>query len=406
MIISNSLFDQCEAFSGGGIYADIFNSGKLTIDGQCNFTYCYAFIGGGISATISGITSQLVLDDEIIFEGCYAAYNEPRTGGGGIFIYFSEQGSMIVNNVLFNYCETQNSGGGIYFEWIGNTQMKLIFNVTQFTNCQAYQGGGIYAAIQSENSILELIGVKFENCKALEQFGGGGIYSYISQGSKLSIKDQCIFTICKTTQGSGGGFCSNIIDGTLNIENTTFDRCTCTQPGNGGGIYLIQGISSIISITNSSFIDCKSILNSSDQRYGWGGAIFIQTSVIAENLNETNFLMKYLVFIGCSAINSIGNNLHIQSVDTHAIGLVIKNEILLTVIDQSNPPNIISDLYTSPSYAYDYMGINQSIETSNRGTINLNLHNPLFEQFFISYVPNPTYIDSINGKDIKFCGGL
>ncbi|KAA6355522.1 MAG: hypothetical protein EZS28_048951, partial [Streblomastix strix] len=101
-----------------------------------------------------------------------------------------------------------------------------------------------------------------------------------------------------------------------------------------------------------------------------------------------------------------GNNIHIESDNILATGESIKNGNLITVKDLSNPPNIISDLYTSLSYAYDYMGINESIQISNPGTTNLDLHNSLFEQSFTSNVPNPTYIDSINGKDIKFCGLL
>lgn len=51
MTISNSSFDQCEASVGGGIYASIQTSGKLTIDVYCNFTECKASgSGGGIYA--------------------------------------------------------------------------------------------------------------------------------------------------------------------------------------------------------------------------------------------------------------------------------------------------------------------------------------------------------------------
>ncbi|KAA6353028.1 MAG: hypothetical protein EZS28_051445, partial [Streblomastix strix] len=49
------------------------------------------------------------------------------------------------------------------------------------------------------------------------------------------------------------------------------------------------------------------------------------------------------------------------------------------------------------------MGINYS--KIGDGYAQFTDHEPLFEQFFISNVPNPSYIDAINGKDIKFCGG-
>ncbi|KAA6383165.1 MAG: hypothetical protein EZS28_021310 [Streblomastix strix] len=276
--------------------------------------------------------------------------------------------------------------------------MKQIFNGTQFVNCEEqYWGGVIYTSIQSENSILELIGVVFENCTSLDTGGGiyasiysgaqfvmsgtclfkncssvlsgGGIYTDIGKGGQLGIKDQCFFTECKSISGSGGGIYSNINDATLNIEDTTFDRCTCSQPGNGGGITLYQGSSSIISITNSSFKDCKTISNSPDQRYGWGGGIFIQTSVTAENLNESNFIIRDLIFSRCSAVNSIGNNLHIQSIDTYATGEAIEVGNLLSV-------NETIDLYYNNNYQYDYMGIDQS-KVGNGTTIINNI--PLFQ---------------------------
>ncbi|KAA6402212.1 MAG: hypothetical protein EZS28_002264 [Streblomastix strix] len=400
--ISNSSFDQCEASVGGGIYASIQTSGKLTIDVYCNFTECKASgSGGGIYAQIYGINSLLTLEDGLKFEGC--TFDNINNGNGkGVYIYLGDQASCIINKVLlFNQNDTY-AGVSVHFFGVDDIYQK--FNGTQFVNCDAiWNGGGLFAEIYSENSIFELISTIFVNCSA---YDGGGIYSIINDGGQINIINQCIFTECKSTQFHGGGIYSEIIDGTLNIEDTTFDRCTCTQPGNGGGIALIQGSSSIISITDSSFINCRTISNSSDQKYGWGGAIFINTQVIATQLSQSNFQLRDLVFSGCSAVNSIGNNLHIQSDNTLATGLAIKNENLLTVKDLSNPPNIISDLYTSSSYAYDFMGINQSIESDNPGTINLDLHNPLFEQLFTSNVPNPTYIDSINGKDIKYCGGI
>ncbi|KAA6359893.1 MAG: hypothetical protein EZS28_044580, partial [Streblomastix strix] len=441
--ITNSIFYQCNGIIGGGIGVSIESGGKLTIDGQCNFTECNALIGGGIYVEESGINSKLILDDGIIFEGCYTSFSEPEFGGGGIYIYFTEQGSMIVNNVQFKDCNAFY-GGGIIID--GYSQAKLIFNGTQFTQCYAYQGGGIYVNIQIENSILELIGVIFEQCEAI-MYDGGGIYVNVGFGVQFILSEICQFKDCyagnkggglylnnyesqfqvigfaqflncESSFGGGiliqfseqstidiqnisleycisiygGGIYSDLNDyGTLNIKDTTFDSCTCTQPGNGGGLYLYQGISSIISITNSSFINCNTISNSYYQKYGWGGAIYIQTSITAENLNESNFIMRNLTFNGCSAVNSIGNNLHICSINTLTTGLAIKNGNLLTVIDLSNHPNIISDLYTSMSYAYDYMGINESLETSNPGTINPDLHNTLFEQSFIYNVSNPTY---------------
>ncbi|KAA6365723.1 MAG: hypothetical protein EZS28_038750, partial [Streblomastix strix] len=306
---------------------------------------------------------------------------------------------IVVNQLSFKECSSSGYGGGLYVYSVSSK-----FNITGFClfqNCESQIGGGCFLVFLSyEASFITNDLVLFDNCTSEN---GGGIYSkFYSLGTMLS--NNYSFNDCAAL--SGGGIFLEIDSGTFKIDGTTFNSCICAQPGNGGGIALIHKPSSIISITNSSFISCKTISNSLDQRYGWGGAIFIQTSIIAENLIESNFLLRDLVFTGCSTVNSIGNNIHIQSANTYATGEAIKNINLLTVKDLLNPPNIISDLYTSSSYAYDYMGINQSIETDNPGTTDLDLHNPLFEQLFTSNVPNPSYIDSIYGKNIKFCGGI
>ncbi|KAA6370860.1 MAG: hypothetical protein EZS28_033613, partial [Streblomastix strix] len=435
--------------------------------------------GGGIFALVSEVNSQLSLED-IKFEECTVDENQYGYGGGA-YIIVQFQASCIINKVQFKDCNAYREGGGIFVNGFG--QMNQIINRTQFTNCEVYwNGGGMIAEIPSENSILELIGVIFENCNSLD-YDGGGIYLTVSSeaqlilsetclfkdcsssqagggcyfichnssskiqingelefdncsstyagggmfiiinnqqtidinqmqfkdcsakdgggilisvyGGKTNILNQCLFTKCKSISGNGGGICSDINDGTLNIEDTTFNSCSCTQPGDGGALYLIQGSSSIISITNSSFINCKTISNSSNQIYGWGGAIFIQTLVTASNLNESNFLMRDLIFNGCSAVNSIGNIIHIQSVNTLATGESIKNGNLLTVNETTN-------LYENKLYGSDYMGIDES--KAINGNAPISNHEPLFVNPPYRIFLNPYLVNVDDGIDNVFCG--
>ncbi|KAA6360356.1 MAG: hypothetical protein EZS28_044117, partial [Streblomastix strix] len=221
--------------------------------------------------------------------------------------------------------------------------------------------------------------------------------------SKLTIKEGCSFSSCSSSVNGGAIYAELNFNAALSIDNGIFNDCNCTQPGNGGALCILQQTdSSKIFITDTSFINCLTLPGTSNQ-YGWGGAIYINISYNPPSLTATNFQLTDLSFTNCKA-SGAGNNLHILSDNTTAVGNQIKTGYLLTVKDLSNPSNLISDLYTSPSYSYDYMGINKSIELVNLGTINLDLHEPLFEQFFISNVPNPSYIDGNNGKDIKFCG--
>ncbi|KAA6353935.1 MAG: hypothetical protein EZS28_050538, partial [Streblomastix strix] len=72
--------------SGGAIHAFIYTGGKLTIDGQCNFTRCEANSdGGGIFALVSEVNSQLSLED-IKFEECTVDENQYGYGGGAYII--------------------------------------------------------------------------------------------------------------------------------------------------------------------------------------------------------------------------------------------------------------------------------------------------------------------------------
>ncbi|KAA6381869.1 MAG: hypothetical protein EZS28_022606, partial [Streblomastix strix] len=378
VIISNSTFNQCQAYRGGGIYADIFIGGKLTIDRQCNFTDCYAIdsegCGGGIFSYISSYNSQLIIEDEAKFQRCYS------TKGGGVYAFIQTESQMLISDSQFIEC-LGYYGGAIYFFMQQSEQVTILNSL--FVRCEAnIGGGGIYAQILSSGKFTIDGQCNFDECQADT---GGGIYALISGMNSE----------CSQTSYSGGGIFSNISYGVLNVENTTFKMCTCVQSGNGGGLAMIQGVSSIISITNSSFIDCKTISNSSDQRYGWGGAIFIQTSVIAENLNETNFLLRNLVFIGCSAVNSIGNNIHIQSFDTYSTGEAIKNENLLTVKD-------ITDLYENKLYGSDYMGIDESDVDDDNTPI--SKHEPLFNIPQSRIFLNPYLVNANDGIENVFCG--
>ncbi|KAA6366481.1 MAG: hypothetical protein EZS28_037992, partial [Streblomastix strix] len=299
-------------------------------------------IGAAINANLQTGSQLLIKDSEFI--QCKGS-----NYGGAIYLYINNGGQATVSNSSFDQCESTN-GGGIYASIMTSGKLT-IDGYNNFTECKAVdEGGGD--------------GVKFEDCTST--WGGGILISVY--GGKTNILNQCLFTECKSISGNGGGICSDLIDGTVIIENITFDSCTCTQPGNGGALYLYQGISSIISIVNSSFINCQSISSPSNQRYGWGGAIFIQTSVIASNFNESNFLLRNLIFSGCSAVNSIGNNLHIQSFDTYTTGEAIENNNLLIV-------NGTINLYYNNSYQQDYMGIDES--KVGDGTI-INNNIPLF----------------------------
>ncbi|KAA6371475.1 MAG: hypothetical protein EZS28_032998, partial [Streblomastix strix] len=383
---------------GGGIYVDIDYQGTCIIN-KVQFNYCNAinggayYEGGGMHMSLQQVNSILELID-LSFENCsvfgYIENVEIYNKGGGIFIQILNDAQLIISEICsFKNCSCSLYGGGCYVLCTGiGTQIQATGQL-EFENCNSDLGGGMFVYID-EQATVDINQISFKDCSAQS---GGGLMTDIKNGGKFSISGISSFLNCESL--NGGGIYSNISYGTLNIEDSTFDRCTCIQPGNGGGIALIQGTSSKISITNSSFINCKTISNTSDQRYGWGGAIFIQTSVSAENLNETNFLLRNLIFSGCQAVNQIGNNIHIQSSNTYTTGEAIKNGSLLTVKD-------ITDLYENKLYGSDYMGIDES--DIDDGNAPISKHEPLFNIPQSRMFLNPYLVDANDGIDNVFCG--
>ncbi|KAA6395659.1 MAG: hypothetical protein EZS28_008815 [Streblomastix strix] len=388
-ITGQASFTRCESsFFGGGMYFNIQgDNAEIQLTGKMQFIDCIGGVYGGGIFIQSFYKINLVISNSCTFQNCSSG-----SYGGGIYLSLNDPaGSVSIGGeCIFDRCTSETSGGALYTQI--NQGLLTIEGACQFSKCSSqYGGGAIYADVYNDGQILINGACVFSQCKS--ETSGGAFYISIYNEATVTIEGECIFTECESNWG-GGGIYSNINNGTLNIENTTFDSCICTQPGNGGGIALIQGTKSIISITNSSFINCKTISNSSDQRYGWGGAIFIQTSVTAENLNQSNFIMRDLIFTGCSAINSIGNNIHIQSSNTYNAGIAIILNSLVTVKDTPN-------LYTSPEYSNDYMGIDQSKVID--GNEPYSDHEPLFVAAQTDSVTKQYYIRSFNSFDENDC---
>ncbi|KAA6397950.1 MAG: hypothetical protein EZS28_006523 [Streblomastix strix] len=373
LAISYTQFIECEATSGGALYVDLFN---------------------GLDVTLN----------ELTFDKC----NANSGHGGGTQINFNQdaQGTVIFTGTnIFNECKA-NNGAGMYISLQRLQSSYQLTGTFQINNCEsAWYGGGLY--ISNYYGTTNLSPTITQNiisyCTA--QLSSGGIYSEVSESGQLNIANT-VFQDCtaymntSSNIGDGGALHCSLYSGQIRITNSQFTRCQLYQSGCGGAIYFNrQSATSNISLTSTSFTDCKTLFNSSNQTFGWGGAVFLLAKVSAGSLTSTNLQMTSLSFSGCESCVGIGNNIHINSSDTPNTGQQIKGSSLITVTG-------VNDLYTSPNYAYDYMGINNFTAPTNIGTTSLSDHNPLFEQFFTSVVPNPSYIDATNGKDIKYCGPL
>ncbi|KAA6396677.1 MAG: hypothetical protein EZS28_007792, partial [Streblomastix strix] len=307
--------------------------------------------------------------------------NNVNISGQSVIKVNNGAGNVIISGSTFSNIQQSGIGNGSVI----NAQLQFgslltIKDSSSFMNCISETAGGAIQTVISGGE-LKLNGISFESCNSIN---GGGIYSTISGRGKLTITNQCQFISCSSTAGSGGAIFASLEDeSTLYIDDIIFDGCTCTQPGNGGALSIHQQFStSKISISDSSFKDCKTIANSADI-YGWGGAIYLYTQVSSNDLTLSNFMMTELDFTGCASTKNVGDNIHIRSINTPETGLAIAYYTMLTVNDTI-------DLYTSGNYNSSYMGINNSIEVNNPGTNSLDYHDPLFISDYLLNFKNPT----------------
>ncbi|KAA6374958.1 MAG: hypothetical protein EZS28_029515 [Streblomastix strix] len=280
------------------------------------------------------------------------------------------------------------------------TSSVSVIDGVEFKNCQGPRGGAI-SYVGNDNNNLNIKGsTSFTSCSSLSN-PGGAIHSILNNGGSTLI-DNTQFESCNGANSDGGSIFAQINNGSLSINKVTFIGSSCSQPGSGGAIAIVQQNSySHISITESSFTNCKTLPGSSSQ-YGWGGAIDIEIGFEAYFLTLENFQLKDLKFANCKA-SGAGNNLHILSDDTTAVGNQIITGSLVTVKDTSNLPNIISDLYSNEQYCFDYMGIN--ISKADSGNAPFTDHEPLFVSPSLTPKFNDPYVvDAEYGKDEPICG--
>ncbi|KAA6370645.1 MAG: hypothetical protein EZS28_033828, partial [Streblomastix strix] len=369
-VVNNVQFKECIVNNdGGGIFAQLQNSGgTLTITNQTSFDQCInnAWGGGGINIVNKGSNSSCIISDNAIFEKCEAGM------GSAIYLDQCDGASFEVHNVYFKECFSKGQGRTIHYELRNQNDISsFILDEAQFIGYSTKQNGGS-ALIKMSSGTSTISGSTFSCSKSVDR--GGAINADIWSGAALII-DNAQFESCNSANFDGGSIFAQIDSGTLSINQVRFIGSSCSQPGSGGAITIVQYNSySRISITESSFMNCQTLPGTSNQ-YGWGGAIYINIQYNPPTLTTTNFQLTNLSFTNCKA-SGAGNNLHILSDDTTAVGNQIKTGSLLTVKDLFDPTNIISDLYTNEWYCFDYMGINKS--KANSGNAPFTDHEPLF----------------------------
>ncbi|KAA6370915.1 MAG: hypothetical protein EZS28_033558, partial [Streblomastix strix] len=359
--ISNSTFIRCKGRSGGALYANKAFWASITIDKQC------------------------------YFKDCESNSQNEEDSGGAIFINIQINGGQFqIRNSQFDGCKASNNRGGAIQIILSGSHTGVIEEV-QFLNCQGNKGGAI--DIQSDISQISVIKSKFNSCFSTSG-PGGAIRCLLTHdyADSTVLIENTQFESCNSTNSDGGSIFTQINHGILSLNKVIFAGSSCTQPGSGGAIAIVQqNYYSRISITDSSFTNCKTLTGSS--KYGWGGAIYIFTLIPATDFSLTNFLLSDLSFQECSAFGA-GNNLHIRSPNTYNTGIAIAANSLLTVKD-------LSDLYTNELYSNDYLGIDES--KVNDGNTQISDHQTLFLAAQQEFITKEYYIRSSDSLDENDC---
>ncbi|KAA6374911.1 MAG: hypothetical protein EZS28_029562 [Streblomastix strix] len=277
-IIGITTFYNCHSTGdkegyGGGQYLETRNGDSIIrITGELEYNKCEAFYGGGLYADIRD--NAIVEINKLSFTDCLSKQN-----GGGIYTWIGSEGQFTISGTaLFLNCNSSTSGGGIYLETNDGT---VSFNPTEqilIENCNSTElGGGIYCSIIN-NGQISLNSIKLNKCNSQKE--GGGIYaSIINGGGQLILDKSCQFDRCKSYENGGGIYAT--INFTTQCKfitkdayihdckalNSTNTSLRYSESGFGGGIFL-TGLGDYD--PSSKLIDLRGmkIYNNSADKYG------------------------------------------------------------------------------------------------------------------------------------------
>ena len=253
--MSGGQITKCTALIGGGVYVDA--SGSFTMNGgeisECNANQYSASRGGNGGGIYVDSRKEKINDQEVIYKGT---------------LNISSPGNSPA--IKISNCSSDKSGGGIFV----NAYSECTLTGVSITGCEADNGGGISV----NNTSCTFKSVNIISCTASTQ--GGGI-------KVQGIKNGNIYT-------------------TLNISDSTIDRCTAKGSddgtGGGGAIYVSE-VTSSTTLTNTTITNCSAV-------YGGGIRMKDQASVTLDGGSIT----------GCTA-DKEGGGIHDNAL------LSVKNDV-------------------------------------------------------------------------------
>ncbi|KAA6368396.1 MAG: hypothetical protein EZS28_036077, partial [Streblomastix strix] len=265
--IKSVSFISCSSEGGEGFNTRLQTSSILNITDAVNFTLCESasLNGGGIRAILTEIASSLYISG-ILFDNC-----EAFQGGGAISTLLTDGGFLTVEGLTnFTRCQTtgdteadEDLGGGAIYANVSHASSKFrIIGTVKFDQCESPIKGGAICIKAEMSQLIEINNATFDRCICTKE--GGGIYTFITYGGSFRITNGTTFAQCKSISGSGGGLYAIVNTTTCEIQisdGVTFDRCECQLQG--GGIYISAEQSKINEINKMIVTGCKAKLEGS-----------------------------------------------------------------------------------------------------------------------------------------------
>ncbi len=254
--------------------------------------------GGGTGISISGVTSNVVLQSCTITTNIY-------NGENGAGLYVSGAQVVALTNCLFignlnTYLPNYNWGGGAYIYPAPTSTISLSGNI--FIGNTAYYGGGVYCYAATT---VTLSGNTFtgNSASAAGPYdSGGGIYC----GACTTIAFSGNTFTSNSCPDSGGGACVLGVGGGVALTNNTF---TGNSGGNGGGFYCYDayvtnpvtlfgntfqknsaatdGGGFYVSVHNINLLDDLVVNNAATNSSALGGGIWVDASATLNMINNT-----------------------------------------------------------------------------------------------------------------------
>ncbi len=194
--------------------------GLLTLN-DLRITEANSYRGGG---AISGREATIILNRSIISGN--SVEGDILADGGGIFCFPC---TLIINDSLISGNSTEQSGGGIAFVGLSETNYLKISNSVIDGN-SARHGGGLYVSGPDSLERMTITNSVISNNFATKN--GGGINASVgSEHSTLSIDRS---TINGNRAGDSGGALFTAENGRSRLTNVTI---VANRASSGGGIY-------------------------------------------------------------------------------------------------------------------------------------------------------------------------